>query len=548
MIATVACGSGRRRLFFQTIASSVRAIFAASVSLLVAVVLLAAPASASSQKGSSSSSGSGSSKGSGSGSGSQSADKQSAGSDQGGGQDKGGSSGGITGGSSPIEATMFSYQALSADARAIAGEIRGHVSGPYVLTTTDDIAVILKWRTVLAQAAQLQARLNNGVTNLNSALALPEAKGCLKLSLGGAALPFSPSDIKDLLQTVASVTAVNESLAPVTVTLSDVPLMNMVAGELKTAPVFAPSLLPPLALGSALTRQGPGLGDGPLKQALENLDQARNNALPVAGKVALQNWQVIAGKLNADLNVNCREFAGSGKAASDELNAAIAATDSFETSLFSGTTPQASVQSSKPAADKTGNAKPSDTGADNAQKNPNQKAPKAQTGPQNGHLPGQPDQGQVNVNPNMNPDNNQNDPKADANADGKTGTAAKPEQTATASSAASPGVPTLQQIMVVDLLYQALLANDQTTPLDHVHFVEVHSLEAGGGTETKSNLFTGSRLYFGGGAVTTFGVFNYQGVQECGGVAYAYQGYVKSQDVAQALDHDIKAKLNSSCH
>jgi len=519
---------------------------------LLTTVLVAAPKLAASEKTGSGSQ-SGSSGKSGSSDGGQSGSKQSASKQDGssGSQDKTATPGGITGGSSPIESTMFAYQALAADAHAIAGEIRGHVSGPYVLTTADDIAIILQWRTVLEQAQQLQTRLDDATQKLSDTLTGPIPNQCLAKQGGGLPGVISPSDIRDLLQTIASVTAVNETLAPTATNITDLPLMNLVAAELKSAPVFAPSLLPSLLL--QFGDQGPYLGKGPLHDALDKLNTARQKALPIAGRVALQNWQVVANRAH-DGDVPCTEFAGKAKAAADELNAAIAAADSFTTSLFSGKLPQASVQSSKAPADKSG-AQPSaqtagqPTGAAAKQnaKTQGKKSLKPPAGAQNGQLPDNSTPAAPLSNPTF--DNQGNAISEDkAGQAATTDQGAKAGQTATASSPTAPGAATLQQILVADLLYQALAANAKAVPFDHVHFVEVHSLESGGGALTKSNLFTGSRIYFGGGAVTTFGVYDYAGALECGGVAYAYQGYVRVQDVAQALDREIKAKLNSSCH
>ena len=76
---------------------------------------------------------------------------------------------GITGGSSPIEATMFAYAALDADADNIATAINASKSGPFIVTTSTDIPVILQWRTVLAQADSLDTRLDYARSVLQAA-------------------------------------------------------------------------------------------------------------------------------------------------------------------------------------------------------------------------------------------------------------------------------------------------------------------------------------------------------------------------------------------
>jgi hypothetical protein len=67
---------------------------------------------------------------------------------------------------------------------------------------------------------------------------------------------------------------------------------------------------------------------------------------------------------------------------------------------------------------------------------------------------------------------------------------------------------------------------------------------------TKSNAFLGTRIYFNGGAVTTFGLYGFDGVVQCGGIAYAYGGYAKDDDFPDSLDGDNAhpvGKIETSC-
>jgi hypothetical protein len=63
---------------------------------------------------------------------------------------------GITGGTSPIESVLFSYAALAADARAIAGGISTKVpaGSTVVLTVSSDVSAFLQWRSVITGATQ----------------------------------------------------------------------------------------------------------------------------------------------------------------------------------------------------------------------------------------------------------------------------------------------------------------------------------------------------------------------------------------------------------
>src|SRR5208283_2764401 len=299
----------------------------------------------------------------------------------------------------------------------------------------------------------------------------------------GAAFVSSVADVQALVQTLASMTAVNQTLAPSTGNMTDLPLINLVAGYLNAAPVFIPSLLPPNLI---MARD---LGDGPLSSALTDLEGDREEAQQLAGTVSdrLADWQTVTtsktGVCTAQLVARATMLVNRWKPASDSLVAAISAVDAFESSLFSGQNPPASPPS---------------------QSSPSQASPTSAT-------PGNPPTLPLNS---TNPNSPQNSPQNSLQTNGPSGS-------------------TLQQILQADLLYQALPA-----PLATVHFVEVHSLESGGGVLTKSNLFLGSRLYFGGGAVATFSVFNYQGVSECSGIAYSYRGYIKAEDIAHEMASD----------
>ena len=96
----------------------------------------------------------------------------------------------------------------------------------------------------------------------------------------------------------------------------------------------------------------------------------------------------------------------------------------------------------------------------------------------------------------------------------------------------------LQQVLSADLLLQQL-PKDMTsgTPGDQVLFLAVHMLESGGSDLTKSNLFSGSRIYFSGGAVATFALFRSDGGAICGGVSYGYRGFVAADGMSNAVSN-----------
>jgi hypothetical protein len=325
----------------------------------------------------------------------------------------------------------------------------------------------------------------------------PPAPAAGQLPKVGSPFFVGPSDVQTAIQTIASVTAVNETLAPSTGNMTDLPLLTLVGDTLKTTTtvVFVPSLLSPGILDDT------DLGNGPLVNLLWDLEYERaaaNQLMNVAsGRIA--DWQVASINKGSTCTNNQAALAASLVAKwtppSQVVSATLTAIDSFESSLFSGQGPsQGGNQSAQNPSPSTQNAGP-------------------------GAMPAPPI------------------------------TTANPSQSQSPSSATQVG-STLQQIFAVDLLYQQIpgvVAPGGIVDTTKVHFLELHSLESGGGLLTKSNLFLGSRFYFSGGAVATFTLFDHSGKVECGGFAYAYRGYVKPKDVNSNLDQAMRAVLKSSC-
>jgi hypothetical protein len=283
--------------------------------------------------------------------------------------------------------------------------------------------------------------------------------------------------------------------------MTDLPLLNFVGDSLNTSSlvVFVPSLLSPGVLDDT------DLGSGPLVNILWDLEYERaaaNQLMNVAsGRIA--DWQVAAtNKGSACTNAQAAlaaSLVANWTPPSQVVSATLTAIDGFESSLFSGQGPsQSGNQPTQNANSPTQNAAP-------------------------GAMPAPP----INT---ANPNQSQS-PSSPTQASPQSGS-------------------TLQQIFAVDLLYQQLprvAAPNGTVDMKSVHFLELHSLESGGGLLTKSNLFLGSRFYFSGGAIATFTLFDHTGKIECGGIAYAYRGYVKPKDVNKSLDPATRAVLKSSC-
>jgi hypothetical protein len=434
-----------------------------------------------------------------------------------------GSPAGITGGSGPIESTIFSYESLNADADAIAKGVAGKISTiqaallaqkkdvtpTVILTTANDVPTFVQWRAIIGQGETVLGRIREAQGELNTMPAAPSVARCVpaapppappqpgQLPKVGAGMIGSVSDIQTAIQTIASITAVNETLSPSSGSMTDPPLMNLVGDVLKDkATVFVPSQLVATPLDDT------DFGSGPLAILLQDLEKEREIASQDlntdAGRLA--NWQAMAANKGSACTTadaaNAAALVARWNGPVQQLTSAVAAVDGFEASLFSGQT-QSQIGQGGPSNPSTQTARPEAT-------------------------PVPPITGGGNTN-----------------------------QPPSPASSPPPSGSTLQQILAVDFLYRQLLQDPQpdgTLPLAEVYFLELHSLESGGGLLTKSNLFLGSRLYFSGGAVATFSLFDHAGRVQCSGVAYAYQGYVKPENVVDTLaSEQLQATLHSTC-
>lgn len=118
--------------------------------------------------------------------------------------------------------------------------------------------------------------------------------------------------------------------------------------------------------------------------------------------------------------------------------------------------------------------------------------------------------------------------------------AAAPAASPAAAPAAAPppSGTTLQQLLYADLLLRMLGATPENPVLDPkqpYYLVSVHSLESGGNTLTKTNIFSGSHVFFSGGAISTFSVFRGDGSYLCSGISYGYRGFVPEDRMTAAI-------------
>jgi hypothetical protein len=429
------------------------------------------------------------------------------------------SPGGITGGTDPIESVLFSYKALTSDGAAISSQVTRLLEGSkgiVVIASPTDVSALVQWRSVMGQLRLLTRRAEN-----SDQLARPDIP---QYSASVGATPPSnarqfgliagAADIQTLAQTaltLASAFAVNESLNSSAGAITDVPLTNVVARDLRISNVrvFVPSIYPSSLLRNSdlsntfIWDQVTELEDkrrdilSDIQEYLQALDDARTVAASTTG-YSLEDKEAAKRFANEEKTIG---------ALVADLNSIVVAIDTFEGSLFSG-------QTSSPPP--------------NPQANVNQQQIGNPANSQQSVNPPNTQPARPGVNQNLSPQNNNATPPPPQ----------APAQATPLAGGSQQAGTTLQQIMFGDLLaheiWNGIDPPDQSV-LDTIHVLSVHSLESGGGQLTKSNLFVGSRIYFSGGAVATFSLFGVNGEVECAGYAYDYSGYIREKNFDKEL-------------
>lgn len=427
-----------------------------------------------------------------------------------------GGGGGGSGSSLSIESVMFEYQAATSNARRIDYElskimIRDPNATRIIIATSSDIGAIVQLKAVLGQATIIDGRLadlakalvNNAYpchggtrlgqrfeafafsTKSTTSTATPQGilPGLLPFLTGNA------SAIQTLIQTIANVGTVTETIAPAPGALQDTVLINLVAGGFPGAPghVFVPSLYAPDIIYSSFK-------DTLIGQRLSTLETDRRTLIQAADKKLLSPACQYTGdpKSAGDQNLAKMNQATITQVTT-EVTAASALVDAFEASLFGG-----GGAASNPATPGAATGAPT---------NPT-------STPLTTTTPGAP------------------------GATTPNSPAAGPP-TASAIAGPSPqGGSALQQMLYADALLRQLglgTDNDTNKRLP-IYFVSVHSLESGGTALTKGGFFGGTHVYYSGGAVATFSVFGGGGAIICSGVSYSYRGSVYEGRMTDAFN------------
>lgn len=434
---------------------------------------------------------------------------------------------GITNGTLPIEATILAYKELSADAAQIAVSVNKKTSTSTVLVigTSSDLAAIVQLRSTLAQAALIQSRLEGLAAALAAVSPIPTYSVVPFQPQASVGTPFigGPADIATLIQTIGSITAVNENLTSAPGALNDNTLISLIAGQVTAASVFFPSQMPPLVL------KNNDLQGTYLWKSLTSLDKARQDLLVQSltySQALVDAKLILASKPKAYTDADIHfagilaENAARINSITDLIAKAITTVDLFESSLLTG---QAPAQSSPSASNQ--NASQNSTTAANAA------LPTATlAGAAPGATPGVANPSAVNS-PAANPPA-ANPPVSNSPSNQAGSQTAQIQATQPASASSS-----LQQLLYADLLLHSLL--EPPVKIADVKLLVLHALESGGGQLSKSNLFLGSRIYFSGGAIASFTLYDSNSAVICSGIGYGYRGYLRDKNITAALTDGV---------
>jgi hypothetical protein len=438
-------------------------------------------------------------------------------------------SGGASAGFS-IESEVVAYKSLESDSEAIGCDIflALGVAGaaqdtkcPFSAARAENIKILVGSPTMFSSFQQWQAAMTIARLLLLRVNSLDKSCSNVSSAAGGRG-GIAPTDAMNavqqgisILQSTLGLFATNESFAGTTGTIQDQALVNAVARQLSVAgmQVIAPDLYPPNLLE---------MGDGSL---VLNRLMLLLTARDCLQKVADTNAQTIAadkqamttGKIGntpiSDAEKKQRQDDVPIRTAKqDQMTGAITAIDQFIASLSA---PTSSSVSQNPGSD-TQNSNSS------AANNPAQS-------------PGSP-AGKVNS---------------------SSGTNLLP----------NTGTPLMANLLAADEIAQALqfrgswvekqsyIAGDMVTrnrksyealvDIDSAHWkqsawyvLSLKALESGGGVMNRSNLFRGTRVYFSGGAIATYGLFQIDGKFVCSANVYDYDGYIRDKEFQKKLRTD----------
>lgn len=280
----------------------------------------------------------------------------------------GGGGGGAGGGGLPIESTVLEYQSLAESATWMDSQLKdvvnfaGHPDARVVIATNNDIAAIMQLEAALGQAKlianrleQLRSALHSKVFPCYAPVPIKKKPSVIVKPYALNILPGLPpflvgnaSAIQTLIQTIASIGAVQRSIAPAPGTLNDTSLINLVAGGLPSRAVYVPSLYAPGLIYDTFDKTLIG-------NSVLTLESARNKLYSAADeRILSKECQYTVNKVKINQTTIT--------AITNEVAADGLLVDTYEASLFGGQAPPAPAKSAgtdsstSPATPSTGAA------------------------------------------------------------------------------------------------------------------------------------------------------------------------------------------------
>jgi len=519
------------------------------------------------------------------------------------------SASGITGGSMAIESTIFAYRALTADADKISEAIKPKVQDQtVVIATPADFTSLVQWRTVMYQAGLLHKRAQSATKSLED-IPIPPLLRNPPTKEPPRGFVTSPADVQALIQTLASVFAVTQSLSVSSGALTSTPLTNLLAGQLRhngiaayVPSVYTPNLLrrdnlEDTFIGESLCQ----LEDDRQKAAnkVQEYSQALTYAQMILSEAApsITNLSPTSGSIGTVVTITGTNFGSTQGTNKVEFNGTTATVTSWSATSIVAPVPTGTTTGNVVVTveGKASNGVSFTVSAAAPQPPQAPRAPAAPPAPpKSTYSPEQKAEAatfQASVNlkvaalasivaaidtfeatlftgqPSSAPNQGNNAPSGSTANNPPGGPATipvppvqgnPPAATNPPSPAATPSGPStagspLQEILASDLLAHQIwngVERPSDEDLKKLHILIVQTLESGGGQLTKSNLFLGSRIYFSGGTVATFALYRVDGALECGGYAYAYGGYAKDDEFGKMIQKSIDptiVRIDSFC-
>jgi hypothetical protein len=381
--------------------------------------------------------------------------------------------------------------------------------GVVIVSSADTtLANFQLWRMNMAIIKELEVSASAG---FNCPPKSGEGEGVPVIGAAAEAADQVVTLTRDFLGLFAS----NESISNVTGTIQDQALMDAVARQLRglNIRVLSPGTYSSFVLGGIDYRKSPFLSNllvllkdraclqGQQTEDAKSLASLQKSAKEKQQKIDADKKEIEGGKLRGDsLKEKQNELDALTKALADEktqnnaksLQAKVSDRESLISSIdaylatLNGTQPSSQTNAQKDVS--TGNKTSTDDGA------------------------------------------------VSDNSTGNGSTNVKPKTTNNGPNSIVPSNNTprpIASILAADGLARGIGVDaDGDLKISGWHLLWLKALESGGGVLTKSNIF-GTKLYFSGGAISTYELFQLDGQLSCSGNLFDYDGYVRDKKFPQ---------------